>query len=384
LQPITGAELLGGLGVLDDGADLRSHELGGGLVGLRREEEVVECSEEGEPAFLPAALVDLGAGLLVDVESTHQRLTILADMPAEARGRLAGHVAPRVVLGLDSGHLGRVEWPVVGGHRVRRGPLEHRDVFGLLGDEGDGLDRRRARTDHSDAPTGEIDTVMGPVPGVVGVARELVTTGDVGHVGGRQATGGHHHETGPDVLSAVGRDRPPWRIVFLAFVEVHRRDPGVERDRVTQVEAVGDVLDVAKDLGLGGIALGPIPFALKVLVEAEGVLERGHVAAGARIAVPVPGAANARSSLDHPSGEPERADRVQHVEPGEPGSHDRDININIPGHVRRFPSRVVCLPLPRRCCEGDRHDGNLSCAPPAPLASGCVVPHRPTPGEPGR
>jgi hypothetical protein len=62
-------------------------------------------------------------------------------------------------------------------------------------------------------------------------------------------------------------------------------------DLSTQVVAIGDVIGVAEDLRLAGVALGPVPFLLQLVVEGVGVLHALDVAAGAGIAVPVPGAA---------------------------------------------------------------------------------------------
>ncbi len=56
-------------------------------------------------------------------------------------------------------------------------------------------------------------------------------------------------------LAALGRHRP-------AFGRRHRRrarDAGAELDVAAQVEPVGHVAHVAHDLGLAGIALGPLP-----------------------------------------------------------------------------------------------------------------------------
>ena len=74
-------------------------------------------------------------------------------------------------------------------------------------------------------------------------------------------------------------------------------------DVAAQVEAVGHVVGVAQELGLGGVALAPLPLLLQRLVELVGVLHALHVAARTGIAVPVPGAADAAAGLEHARGE---------------------------------------------------------------------------------
>ena len=109
--------------------------------------------------------------------------------------------------------------------------------------------------------------------------------------------------------------------------KVAARDPGGELDVAPQVEPVGDVVGVAEDLRLGGVLLGPLPLLLEVLVEAVGVLHALDVAAGARVAVPVPGAADAVAGLEHLHGEALRPGLVEHVEAREPGSDHDDVDL---------------------------------------------------------
>ena len=104
-------------------------------------------------------------------------------------------------------------------------------------------------------------------------------------------------------------------------------DPGLELDVAAQVEAVGDVIGVAQDLGLGGVALGPLPFLLQLGRELVGILDALDVAARAGIAVPVPGAADALAGLEHPDPEALQAQPVQHVQAAEAGADDHCIEI---------------------------------------------------------
>jgi hypothetical protein len=67
---------------------------------------------------------------------------------------------------------------------------------------------------------------------------------------------------------------------------------------------VGDVSQVAEDFRLRGIALRPLPLGLELGIEAIGVVQTFDVAAGAGVAVPVPGAADTVTGFDDLGGEP--------------------------------------------------------------------------------
>jgi len=75
-------------------------------------------------------------------------------------------------------------------------------------------------------------------------------------------------------------------------------DALAELDVGLKVEAFGAELEVAQDLVLLRIALGPVPFLQQVLVERVTVDVAVRVAARAGIAIPVPGAAAAVAGLD--------------------------------------------------------------------------------------
>ena len=85
----------------------------------------------------------------------------------------------------------------------------------------------------------------------------------------------------------------------MRLIEVRRLHPGLELDVATQVEAIRHVVGVAKDLRLTSVALAPLPLLLQLLVEAIRVLHALDVAAGPGVAVPVPGAADPGSRLEH-------------------------------------------------------------------------------------
>src|SRR3546814_3179565 len=76
------------------------------------------------------------------------------------------------------------------------------------------------------------------------------------------------------------------------LVVPRRRDARAEADVATQVEPVRDMLEIAHDLRLTGIALGPGPLLLEFVGEGKGIVVALGIAARAGIAVPVPSAAH--------------------------------------------------------------------------------------------
>src|SRR5262249_32792032 len=92
-----------------------------------------------------------------------------------------------------------------------------------------------------------------------------------------------------------------------------------------QVEAVGDVVGVFQDLGLRRIALAPAPFLLQLVRERIGILHALDVAARAGIAVPVPGASDARTLLEDTGRKAKPAQPMQHVHAGKARADHDDI-----------------------------------------------------------
>jgi len=138
---------------------------------------------------------------------------------------------------------------------------------------------------------------------------------------------GGDEEPGRDDVAAVGGHDPP----AAALVPRRPHHAGRQPDVAAQVEPVGDVLEVAQDLRLLRVLARPLPLLLELLGEGVRVAVALAVAAGAGVAVPVPRAADAVAGLEHDGVEPEHVARpVQHVEPGEPGTHDHDVDLAPP------------------------------------------------------
>ncbi len=101
-------------------------------------------------------------------------------------------------------------------------------------------------------------------------------------------------------------------------VECRARHRGAERVVAAKVEAVGDVLEISQDLRLRGVALGPCPGLLQVVVERVGVVDAFDVAPRSRVAIPVPRAAHAVRGLDAEHRQPRGTARCTAYSPAKP------------------------------------------------------------------
>ncbi len=302
---------------MHDLGDLAADEIGGQLIGGRVTHEITEAGQEHGSALLPQILHLIPERLGREIDGVGRRPLVPV---AECSGHPAVSLPERGVLGLDGRLLGRIEGTVLRGDGELRRSLEDRQVRGGLSDHRDGLDSRGSGPDDADALAREVDAIVGPATGVDQLAGEGVPPFDVGKVGGREATGGHDDEPGGDRLAGVGGDPPPQPVL----VEDRRFDPRLEGDVAAKIEPVGDVLGVPKDLGLGGVALGPLPFLLQLVVEVIGVLHAVDVTAGARVPVPVPGSAHVGPGLETADRAARRRHPMDQVHAGEAGTdHDR-------------------------------------------------------------
>src|SRR5262249_33791732 len=99
-------------------------------------------------------------------------------------------------------------------------------------------------------------------------------------------------------------------------------DPAVELDVAAEIELVGDEVAVAQSLRLSREVLAPFPLAQDLLGEGVAVGPALGVEPGTRVAVPVPGAADAAAGLEHPRVEAEPAQPVKLVHAGDAGADD--------------------------------------------------------------
>src|SRR4030095_7801276 len=164
---------------------------------------------------------------------------------------------------------------------------------------------------------------MRPVTGVIGRTLEVRQAGNLGRVGRGETAQCGDDETRDDAVASIRFDGPGMR----SLVEGGLGDARLELDVAAQVEAVGDMVGVAQDLGLGGVALGPFPFLLQLGGELVGVLHALDIAARAGVAIPVPGAAHTLAGLEDPDLETFQPQPVQHVHAAEAGADDHSIEI---------------------------------------------------------
>jgi hypothetical protein len=200
--------------------------------------------------------------------------------------------------------------------------LEHGQVFGLLCDLRNRLDRGRTGANDSDPLGGEVDTVMRPLAGVVALALECLQALERRHVGGGKRADGSNDKAGGDNVALFGADCPK----FVDVVEDGLDDAFAKLNVGLEVEAFSAVIEIAQNLVLLGIALGPVPLLRQVLVERIAVDLTVGIATCAWIAIPVPGAADPVAGLEHCHVEVELvAQRMQHVHAGKPGTDDDSI-----------------------------------------------------------
>ena len=136
-------------------------------------------------------------------------------------------------------------------------------------------------------------------------------------VGGEDADGGQQ-ELRACLLPAFQGHGPCGRRV-IPMRGLHR---AAELHVPAQVELVGDVVQVFQRVRLGGEMLLPVPFLHQLLGKRIAIGPAFGIEAGARIAVPVPGAADIGAGLEHPRGHAQLAQAVEHEYAGNPGAND--------------------------------------------------------------
>jgi hypothetical protein len=99
-------------------------------------------------------------------------------------------------------------------------------------------------------------------------------------------------------------------------------------DVLAEIEPVRDMVHVLEDLGLRCVSLGPVPLPLQVVRERVLIFLALHVASGARVTVPEPGAAHARAA-SMIFAENRGRGAVQHVQPREPSTNDDRVELTV-------------------------------------------------------
>jgi hypothetical protein len=244
-------------GVGDQAPHLLPHELGRAVVDVRVEHEIDERAHEEQAAALPVflvadrALLGVGGG----TEIVGGRI-----VGTKAKMLLTTRLAEGTVAPLHVALVVRRQGPVVSRYGIGGRALEHGQVRGLARDDRDRLHARRARADEADALAAKVHPVVRPAAGVVDRTPKGVSARDRGHAGAREVAR-RHDAGGCGDAFALGLDVP--RIADV--VEVRAPYARVESHVAEQIEALRNVLDVPQDLGLRGVALGPLPLLLELL-----------------------------------------------------------------------------------------------------------------------
>ena len=182
-------EELGDLGIVHAPADLLAQELAQELVrgGILEDVPVgrVEAESADRVALLELALALLGSRLPD---------ALRARVPGVPGGGRSSQAAEGAIALLPAADGVRCERAVPGRDAEVRGPLEHRQVRGLLRDDRDGLDGGGAGADHADALAGDVHALVRPQARVVQLAGEPLEAGEIGDPRHREAPRRHDQE----------------------------------------------------------------------------------------------------------------------------------------------------------------------------------------------
>ena len=236
--------------------------------------------------FLAADFFFLGErghrGLLLRIAfADSHRLHAARFLPAGASRRGPIGIGRLVVAEIDAG----------------RGALEDVELFGSAAEARDCLNGAGAGADDADdlvRQFGEIlaGVVVIPTRGVERVALERFHAGYFGELGLGQRAVGADHEFGLHRIAAIGADVPE---LFL-LVPGRRGDRGAEDGEIIEVVAPRDRLAMRENLRPLRILMRRHVFHF---VEQRQVVVGRHIAGGARVTVPIPGAADIGAAFDN-------------------------------------------------------------------------------------
>ena len=315
-------ERLGGVRVVDDRLDPRAdllhllevgqlhrvHQALGRHVTLAAAESDQQLADDVGPAVVDEIL-GLGDARHEGVEVLHPAL-----LPARLERRRPLRVGRPV-----GAHVDR-----------RRRALEDVQLLGAGAEVRHALHRGGARADDADALVGEpVEAAVGVAAGVVvvpaarveRVALERLDAGDARQLRPVQRPVRHHDEPRAHRVAAVGRDDP----ATVGVVPAQLGDLGLEAGVAIEVEVLADRPAVGEDLRrLGVLLLRDVAD----LLEQRQVDVRLDVARRARVAVPVPRAAEVAALLDDADVvDAGLAQTRAGEQPAEPAADDQDLDL---------------------------------------------------------
>ena len=250
-------QLLGDDRVFDAFADLARDEIRDQRVGLAVDQDIPEITHPDAKAGLAVELLPECLAFLLRYLVGRARV---GRMDKAAVSLLAAREDFGIV-GPDPAHLLLADLGVVQWRTPLRRTLEHGQMAGGLGHFGDGLHTGGAGADHRDPLALEFHGFVGPIMRVAGLAPETLDAGDARHGRRRQDADGSDQKPRIIAPAILQRDVPASRLLTV----VRRRHAAVELDVAPQVELIGDIVQIALGLGLGGEMLLPIPFFQQLL-----------------------------------------------------------------------------------------------------------------------
>src|SRR5262245_52902191 len=316
---VLGHELFRHHGILDALADLLPDEGCVVLVGLPGHHDVIEIGQPFlEPGLCPQPLVLRQPLFRRDcqgrprVECVHKRAWGFAALLEDFR-----------VAGLDLTLPFGVDGPIAQRHTVVRRALEDGEMGHFFGNFRNELDGGGPGADDPHPLAGDLQAFLRPSAGVTPGALEALQPRKVRHIMRGQHPHRRDHKLRPRPVALRRLDLPAMR----ALVVDRRGDPRIELDVPAQVKLVRDIIEVALVLRLAGIMFFPVPLLQEFLREGIAVSVTLRVEAGAWVAIPIPGAADATPRLVDPHREPELTQTVQLVHPGHAGADNNRVKL---------------------------------------------------------
>lgn len=153
-------------------------------------------------------------------------------------------------------------------------------------------------------------------------AAEVRDARDVRHVVRREQPGRGDDDARADPQAVLRLDAPATR----PLVEDGGAHARTEDDVGTQREAVRDVVQVALELRLADEVLGPVSRLERLARERVRIAPALGVEPRARVAIPLPGPADAPARFEDPRVEADLPEAVELVEAGDPGADDQGVD----------------------------------------------------------